>query len=196
MSFNGKAFVPLVSLGLLFTGASPAFAAIEVHKATEIQPYTASELQPYHSTEVPLYQSTEIPVHKAQEVKPTQPPSSQKGQAKKVDPSSCYGTFNLYVPGAVSTTDDYVNHTRTTTISPGSGKLKSWLTINANGTYVWNSSWDKKVIKGKWKKGDADYPVILLNAQEHKNWKIGIDKRKNQVYVWDGYTYYIGIPKK
>ncbi|WP_047155206.1 hypothetical protein [Aneurinibacillus tyrosinisolvens] len=189
MKRAGKTVVPLLSFGLLFTSVPPVFADIEVYKAAEVQPYKATEVQPYKAEEVKPYQ--------AEEVKPAQPSSTQKQQTKKVDSASCYGTFNLYVPGAVYTTDDYTNNTRTTKVSPGSGKLNSWLTINANGTYVWNSSWDKKVIKGKWKKGDADYPVILLNVQEKKSWKVGKDKRKNQVYVWDGnYAYYIGIPKK
>lgn len=61
-----------------------------------------------------------------------------------------FGLYQYWVPGASAAIPDYTNHQLVVTTSAGTGVLPGGLKINADKTYVWNSSWDKKVIQGTW----------------------------------------------
>jgi hypothetical protein len=105
-----------------------------------------------------------------------------------------FGTYQYWVPGASAAIPDYTNHQLVITTSAGTGVLPGGIQISSDKTYIWNSSWDKKVIKGTWKAtGDPGYPIVLIKAQEGKNWKIGKSKNKNaEITIWDGFTWYNG----
>ena len=57
--------------------------------------------------------------------------------------------------------------TRTLHVGAGTGNLPLTVTISPDGTYVWKA--DGKAIRGQWKPGKEDYPVILQNGYEGKN---------------------------
>ena len=78
--------------------------------------------------------------------------------------------------------------------SAGTGVLPGGIRINPDGTYIWNSSWDEKIITGKWSNsGNSEYPITLLNAQEGRSWSVGKSSdAKADITVWDGNTWYNG----
>lgn len=66
------------------------------------------------------------------------------------------------------------------------------LIIRPNGTYVWNSYGGKS---GRWVRGDAEYPIVLIDTAENRRWKVGIDPRHTggrDIVLWDGYYWYDG----
>lgn len=103
-------------------------------------------------------------------------------------------TYHLWVPGTSYTIPDYSNQELILKTSSGTGILPGGVSINADETYIWNSNWDGKTIKGKWKNtGDKDYPILLLQAQEGKDWKVGKAPGKGvDIILWDGSTWYNG----
>ncbi|HEX2976638.1 MAG TPA: hypothetical protein VHO68_11945 [Bacteroidales bacterium] len=117
--------------------------------------------------------------------------SSANAASEQVS-SGYFGLYQYWVPGTSYTTADYSNYQLVIHNSSGTGVLPGGIKINSDGTYVWNSSWDGKVIKGKWRKtGDTGYPIELVNAQEGKNWRVG--KGDNgTIIIWDGSTWYNG----
>jgi hypothetical protein len=105
---------------------------------------------------------------------------------------SYFGLYQYWVPGASYTTPDYTNNQLVIHNSSGTGVLPGGIRINGDGTFIWNSSWDGKVIRGKWRKtGDGGYPIEMINAQEGKNWKVGKGDDGN-IIIWDGFTWYNG----
>ena len=146
-----------------------------------ITPYKAKEIQPYQaktiSTDVNKTNNTVLRNYTAL--------------------SSLFGLYELWIQGTSYTTTDYSNQTVVLHNSAGTGVLPGGLKINANKTYVWNSSWDGKIIKGIWRlTGDNGYPIELIKAQEGKNWKIGNANAKGvSIYIWDGSTWYNGRKK-
>lgn len=153
--------------------------------AQGIQSYKASEIKPYKAEEVKSYKQGE-----------RQPLNGNKRQQKTplvvTNLQSYFGLYQYWVPGTAYTVPDYSNHQLVLHNSTGTGVLPGGIRINSNGTYIWNSSWDGKVIKGNWRKtGDKDYPIELLKAQEGKTWKVGKSKDKGaDIYVWNGSTWY------
>lgn len=96
-----------------------------------------------------------------------------------------YGLYGLYVPGAAYVTPNPGTDTETLTTSSGV-KTDSTLQLNADGTYVWNSAWDGRIIKGSWEKtGDSDYPILVRAGQEGKDWKLGKGDN-SEIILWDG----------
>jgi hypothetical protein len=189
-----------------------------VSSGQDIQPYKAQEVKPYKAEEVKPYKAEEIKPYKAEEVKPVRtretrparvkrvnpyqpavnpvtPPEKKQEQPVKVEvPADLFGLYQYWVPGASYTTPDYTNNQLVIHTSAGTGVLPGGIKINIDGTYVWNSSWDGKIIKGNWRAtGDGGYPIELLNAQEGKNWKIGkTTGDPSTITIWDGSTWYNG----
>lgn len=80
-----------------------------------------------------------------------------------------FRTFGLAIPGVAYTTDNYATNTRTVTVASGY-VTKSAIRINPDGTYVWNSAWDGKIIQGQWKQqGGA---IIVLKGQSGLDWRM------------------------
>lgn len=107
---------------------------------------------------------------------PPQPPAAPSAPqpAAKVQPSNSGGgfffrTFGLAIPGVAYTFDNYATNTRTTTVSSGY-VTKSAIRINPDGTYIWNSAWDGKIIQGRWRQeGGA---IIVVGGQSGLNWRM------------------------
>jgi hypothetical protein len=107
-----------------------------------------------------------------------------------------FRTFGLAIPGVAYTVDNYAAGTRTLVTSAGA-LTKSAVRINPDGTYVWNSSWDGRVIQGRWT-AEKDGSIILRNGQEKKDWKMQrMDKPigKAEITLWDQNSiWYHGTP--
>lgn len=153
------------------------------------------------------YQSSEIAVYKAEEVTPassqktqpgtSHPPKSNESKLPEQQRGSLgyfFGLYQYWVPGTAYTVLDYTNNQRVTKISSGTGVLPGSIKINSDGTYIWNSSWDGKIIKGSWRTtNDSGYPIELIKAQEGKSWRIGKSDQKDvSIIIWDGSTWYNG----
>ena len=123
------------------------------------------------------------------------PAAAQPPAAQATGFGFTYGTYGLRVPGAVYQTPIAGTDQSKLTVSTGT-QTASTLTLNPDGTYVWNSAWDGKVIKGKWQKtGKADYPILLPQGQEGKDWRLakGDGSGKGEILLWDGnYMSYVG----
>ena len=103
-------------------------------------------------------------------------PVQQEETAKNSDLSPFFHTFLMAVPGAVVDTP-----ATGTQVTPGA--LSGGLTVNSDGTYIWNSTWEGKVLKGSWKAtGDPGYPILLLNGEDGHDWKLG----KSISSTWGG----------
>lgn len=119
-------------------------------------------------------------------------------EAEQVDTGSYggihFGTYQYWVPGVAYVTHDYSNSQTVLVTSSGSGVLPGGIRIKADKTYIWNSSWDGKVITGNWSEStDPDYPMVLLNAQEGKNWMVGKSTDSgSDIILWDGSIWYNG----
>ena len=98
-----------------------------------------------------------------------------------------FGTYQYWIPGVAYVTHDYSNSQTVLVTSSGSGVLPGGILIKADKTYIWNSSWDGKVINGTWRETtDPDYPLELLNAQEGKNWKVAVSAESGyDIIIWD-----------
>lgn len=108
----------------------------------------------------------------------------QQGYPGAVDVIDVAEIEHLSIPGTV----DWNRGTAT----PGLD-LKDTLTINQDGTYVWNSSWDGKVITGKWDEiiGDTDSPIVLRKGESGDEWNLS--KSKSGISLYDpksGYMNY------
>lgn len=169
-SYNQLRVVCTIALASCFT---------PVIRAQEIKPYKAEEIKPYNSTEVTNERNDK---------------NESAHTGGSVKPESFFGLYQYWVPGTSYTVPDYANHQTVIYNSSGTGVLPGGIKINKDGTYIWNSSWEGKVIRGKWMAtGNTDYPIELQNAQEGKNWKVGKATDKSaDIVVWDGSTWYNG----
>ncbi|HEU5054722.1 MAG TPA: hypothetical protein VFT78_16520 [Hanamia sp.] len=169
-------FITSIAIAILFSTGLKA-QEIQSYKATEIKPYKSEEIKPY----------------KPGETKPVNDDErQQKSPLIESNLQTYFGLYQYWIPGTSYTVPDYSNHQLVLHNSTGTGVLPGGIKINSNGSYIWNSSWDGKIIKGNWRKtGDKDYPIELVNAQEGKTWKVGKSKDKGaDIYVWDGSTWY------
>lgn len=140
-----------------------------------------------------------IPRYVADEVKPYVSPQSahEAGRppkqndlpaANSSDLNYYFGVWRTRVPGAVWT-------------SPSGYQGQDWLHVSAgvaagdliirpDGTYVWKSYGGKA---GRWVRGDAGYPVVLIDTVENRRWKVGADPKHTggrDIIVWDGNAIY------
>lgn len=101
------------------------------------------------------------------------------------DVSHLMNTYKIYVPSSTATLE--TETTYITTTSPGA--LNGSVTILPDGTYVWNSLVNGKIIKGKWAMtNDIAYPIVLLKGEMGGDWKIGESVHNDgaDIYLWDG----------
>ena len=156
----------------------------------EIVPGTTTSKS--NSAQIPKYVPAPKPTQDTDQ-KPEKDLSNRKSSTNS-DLSSFFGLYQYWVPGTAYTVADYSTNTIVMHNSAGTGVLPGGIRINPDGTYIWNSSWDEKVIKGKWStSGKSDYPIVLLNAQEGRSWSVGKSSDKNaDITVWDGNTWYNG----
>jgi hypothetical protein len=111
-------------------------------------------------------------------------PANHEEIPKSSDLSPFFHTFLMAVPGAVVDTP-----ATGTQVTPGA--LSGGLTVNSDGTYIWNSTWEGKVLKGSWKAtGDPGYPILLLNGEDGHDWKLGKSTPSTwgggDIVIWDG----------
>jgi hypothetical protein len=167
-----------------------ALAAVILFSTT----VNAQEMKTYKASEIKPYQSTEIKPYHAKETKQVADNNSKNDRPGVNALQSFFGLYQYWVPGTSYTVADYSNRQLVLHNSTGTGVLPGGIKINADGTYVWNSNWDGKVIKGHWKiTGNRDYPIELEKAQQGRNWKIGSSNDKGvDIVVWDGFTWYDG----
>lgn len=181
-------YVKLSLIGCLFLSFSTCIQAqdIKPYKAQEVKPYQAQDSKPSQAQEVKLTQVKETTSTTLQKTDHKSQPHS--------DLSFYFGLYQYWVPGTSYTTANYANQQLVLHNSAGTGVLPGGIRINKDGTYVWNSSWDGKVIKGSWRlTGDSGYPIELMHAQEGKSWRVGrSDDKGVDILVWDGSTWYNG----
>jgi flagellar basal body-associated protein FliL len=107
-----------------------------------------------------------------------------------------FDTFQLAVPGVSYTQENSSSNTSTTYTSTGvqSGAIK----INSDGTYIWNSTWDGKIINGNWQEsGDSAYPIRILQGEEGKDWLLGkSDQSGSDIYLLNGSIWKVGVRVK
>ena len=198
---------------LLVVGALPAAAQdLQPFRAQEVRPVQAQDVQPVRAREVRPVQAQEVRPVRAQEVKPVQAQDVRPVQAQDVrpvpavpevrststghaapgtvragaqgKPEALFGRWRTRLPGAVwqapSPVPGYdVLHVTT-------GARAGDLLIRPDGTYVWQSYGGKS---GRWERGDAEYPVVLVDAAEGKRWRVGLDPRREngrELIIWDG----------
>lgn len=122
--------------------------------------------------------------------------TSAQTQSAPVPPAAsgleyAFKTFILWVPGTSYSVANYQTSTNTIYTSPGTVP-KSTITINKNGTYVWNSAWDDKIINGSWT-ASSDGSINLTKGQEGKTWKLAKSKGITEdIFIMDGSTWYSG----
>lgn len=173
--------------------------SIPIFKATEVQPYVAPVVKPYVPPKplVPdppkptIDPQTPVPSDPSANNPTPQPPPPVKPTPKakpKIDTNYFMGVWRTNVSGAVwespSGYDGY------NWLNVGAGISAGDLIIKPNHTYVWNSYGGKT---GKWVKGTADYPVVLLDTVENRQWQLSVDPHHTggrDITVWDGNAYY------
>lgn len=106
----------------------------------------------------------------------------------KADPSSLYGVWRTNIPGAVWTSPGTYNDW----LHVSTGVAVGDLIIRPDGTYIWNSYGGKS---GNWTQthGDSDYPIVLIDTVENKQWKVGVDPKHiggRDIMIWDGNSIY------
>ncbi|SOC08314.1 hypothetical protein SAMN05880501_10558 [Ureibacillus xyleni] len=120
----------------------------------------------------------------------TIPGEGQKGKIKFTinpgDVSHLFNTYQVYAPSSTATLETKDYYITTTSI----GALNGGLIIQSDGTYVWNSLIEGKVIKGKWRQTkDKDYPIELLKGELGYNWKVGESPHRfGEILLWSGST--------
>lgn len=157
----------------------------------------SSNSKPESSKEFSQNQTQEIKQNEAQE-KTNQEQKTESSQGNEINPSQtqalnyAFKTFILWVPGTSYTVDNYDNNT--STLYTSSGTLpKSTLMVNTDGTYIWNSAWDEKIINGKWTQDSDGLSLNLINGQEGKTWKlIKSDGQSEDIFIMDGSIWYSG----
>lgn len=98
------------------------------------------------------------------------------------------GFIHMRVPGAAYTQQS--GDTMTLYVSSGTMTASSLL-INPDGTYVWNSQWDGKLIRGTWVKTSDG--LVLQKAQEGKDWIVSVSTPQHggDILVYNESTWYI-----
>lgn len=186
----------MLLMAMVLAGVSP------VAKGQDIQPFKAEEVVPQKAQEVQPVKAKEKRPTKTKKENPYRVVkiNPQAGEEKKEKPMAgaiaddFFGLFQYWVPGTSYTVPDYTNQQLVIHNSAGSGVLPGGIKINADGSYTWNSSWDEKVIKGRWRAtNDQEYPLELMQAQEGKNWKVGkTTGDPSTITLWNGSIWYTG----
>lgn len=138
--------------------------------------FVADEIKPYTPPQ-PAYEPIRPP---GRDDSPRQPPSTL------ADTSYYFGVWHTNVPGAVWTTSSEVPGYDRIHVKPGA--LAGDLVINPNGTYAWNSYGGKS---GRWVRGDAESPIVLIDTAENRRWSVLPDKTTGgrEIYLYDGNSF-------
>lgn len=194
-----KAFVKtaaIVFATILLAAVSPVVQGqdIQPFKAEEVKPYQGQEVQPVKAKEIKPSKTKKENPYRVVKINPRVAEEKKEKPAAGVISDDFIGLFQYWVPGTSYTVPDYTNQQLVIHNSAGSGVLPGGIKINADGTYIWNSSWDEKVIKGKWRATtDQDYPLELIQAQEGKDWKVGKTAGDpSTITLWNGSIWYTG----
>ena len=139
----------------------------------------------------------ELQVYKAKEIEPVKKNTSdKKNEAAEVKSTTALSFFirkwKTGVTDAFYVVDKGIQG-RTMVVNVNTRTLP--LYINSDGTYYWEAYGEKR--KGKWEKtGKADYPIVLKNAIQNRDWYVGQhNDGKNAIYIWDNNAIsYTGIP--
>lgn len=175
-----RRFFALLAGGL--TGLAAQAQGIEPYKAQEVKPYRAQEVKPHQA-------------------EPSRPEGARQDRSAPVPPprqdaSFFFRTFGLAVPGVAYSWDNLATQTRTNVVAAGT-TTKSTIRIDPEGTYVWNSAWDGRVIQGRWVSHRDG--ILLQHGQEKKDWVMGRLPNPSGtavVYLYDGnYMTYHGTPR-
>lgn len=118
----------------------------------------------------------------------TKSSSNSNNAGNNSDLSDLFGLFQLVVPGAVNEVPvglDAVMY------KANPGALSGAIAIYSDGTYIWNSTWDDKIITGKWERsGDSGYPIRILDGESGKDWMCGKSGPNvwggGDIVIWDG----------
>jgi hypothetical protein len=169
-----------VEIGCTKDGSSPK----PQPTAVPVQPFHAQPVQPVQAQPIqPVVQAQPV---QAEPIQPVQAESVQPVQAEPVQANSAaatqdigpdffFHTYALSVPGAVWTTDDWANWVETTYVAPGVPNTGG-IVINPDGTYVWNNTWEQRVIQGTWIPSTrANYAIQLQAAEGDRDWFVGRD---------------------
>lgn len=186
----------IVIMTLVLTGVSSVAKGqdIQPFKAEEVKPHQAQEVQPDKAKEKKPAKTKKDNPYRVVKINPKVGEDSNKKLAAGVIATDFFGLFQYWIPGTSYTVPDYTNQQMVIHNSAGSGVLPGGIKINADGTYIWNSSWDEKVIKGRWRAtNDQEYPLELMQAQEGKNWKVGkTTGDPSTITLWNGSIWYTG----
>lgn len=109
--------------------------------------------------------------------------------------SPLFHTFGLAVPGVAYSFDNYATNTRTNVVAAGA-LTKSSIRVSPDHTYIWNSAWDGKTIRGQWKEW-KDGGVLIMHGQEGKDWLLQTlpsASGKATVVLYNDMTQYHGTP--
>ena len=172
---SSKLFLTILLSGLVCTSL-----------AQTIQPYQAKTIQPY--------KAKTIQIDKPNSTTHNSNTNTGNNSSSGTSLDYFFGLYQYWVQGTSYVTANYSNQQLVIHNSAGTGVLPGGINILPNNTYIWNSSWDKKIIRGTWRTtGDQGWPIELTNAQEGRNWKVGKSKDSGtDIYVWDGNTWYNG----
>jgi|GEM_PF-1926794 hypothetical protein len=140
-----------------------------------------------------------MPMYIADMVRPVQPvqrnvtpPGGTSGRETRVPatPASVdalFGVWRTRIPGAVWTSPSgYAGYGW---LHVSAGVSVGDLIIKPDGTYVWNSYGGKT---GRWTRGNAEYPLVLIDTAENRRWGVALDPRHTggrDIMVWDGKFY-------
>lgn len=157
----------LLVLALAGVSAAAALAskATTLRPSTDITPYTASTLTPYTASTI---SST------------TSRTTTRPRGANPAKPLGWFfGLWGTWVPGGVWEGAGYIWFS--------TGAKGHALQISGNHTWSWHG------LRGTWRNGDSEYPIVLLHALDGHDWKVGTAPsyvHAAQITIWDGFTYY------
>lgn len=199
------ATLPLVAMaGQQMCGRTPVPSSARRCPDGSIPVYVADGIKPYVATPIPSAPPARQvqPVHPGQQVQPAYPGQALPAQppvptdpvaaagkhkpGKAADLNSFFGVWRTNIPGAVWTSPS--GYPGQDWLHVSAGAAAGDLIIKPDGSYVWASYGGKS---GRWVKGDAEYPLVLIDTVENRRWRVGPDARQpGRLLIWDGSAYY------
>ncbi|NIG56661.1 hypothetical protein [Chitinophaga sp. Cy-1792] len=143
----------------------------------QVTPYQAKEIKPYTGRDLSTEQKKPATV-----------------QQKVTSPASLQFFIRKWKTGVTDAFYEVTTAGVRTLVVQANARTKP-LYINSNGTYYWEAYGEQK--SGQWvATGKTDYPIMLKNAIENKNWYVGQHNNgKNAIYIWDHNAIsYTGVP--
>jgi len=115
-------------------------------------------------------------------------PSPRPAPAPAAGPEYFFGVWRTSIPGAVWESPS--GYPGRSWLHVAAGVAVGDLIIRPDGSYLWNSYGGKS---GRWERGDADYPLVLIDTVERRRWKVGADPRHTggrDIILWDDNAYH------